>query len=204
MPFPCRFVYFRGGVGGPKRPERLVGGGEVGSGAAGVATTGAGERSVFGLHCAHAGILGRGGSRGGTADDAGTADGISFAIAFSFLSARLCTVRHAGRAGAGGPSSIGGRGGGGGGGAPKPGGSWGGCHSGEYSPPAPCLDLTLMSSAISYCSARRSSLSFPTSASRIRTSLASALLKSLIYLGGFPLKFLLDIGYKNTNKVGYQ
>ncbi len=36
---------------------------------------------------------------------------MSFAIAFSFLSARLCTVRHAGRAGAGGPSSIGGRGG---------------------------------------------------------------------------------------------
>lgn len=191
--FQCRSVYFKGGVGGPKRPERLGGGGEVGSGTAGVAMTGAGERRVFGLHCAHAGMFGRGGSRGGTADGAGTEVGMSFAIAFSFLSARLWTVRHAGRAGGGGPSSIGGSGAGGGRGATKPCGSEGGCHSGEYSPPAPCFDLTLMSSAISYCSARRSSLSFPTSASRIRTSLASALLKSLIYLGGFPLKFLLDM-----------
>ncbi len=48
---------------------------------------------------------------------------MSFAIAFSLLSARLCTVRHAGRAGPGGPSSIGG--GGGGGGATNPCGSGG-------------------------------------------------------------------------------
>ena len=75
-----------------------------------------------------------------------------------------------------------------------------GRHSGEYSPPAPCFDFTLMSSAISlggstfilvlnaedhrtyYCRARRSSLSFPTSARRIRTSPARALLKSFKYL----------------------
>ncbi len=33
----------------PKRPERLGGGGEVGSGAAGVAMTGAGERRGFAI-----------------------------------------------------------------------------------------------------------------------------------------------------------
>lgn len=75
-----------------------------------------------------------------------------------------------------------------------------GCQFGEYSPPAPCLDLTAMSSPISlvtkyehaeigmrfcgthYCRALLSSLSLPTSSNRIRTSPARALLKSLIYL----------------------
>lgn len=78
-----------------------------------------------------------------------------------------------------------------------------GRHSGAYSPPDPCFDLTLMSSAISlaytislagtmmitkdgdkayYWRALRSSRSFPTSASRIRTSPARALLKSFRYL----------------------
>ncbi len=80
-----------------------------------------------------------------------------------------------------------------------------GAQSGVNSPPAPCLDFTAMSSAISlvavartsgrpflgraqgkedtyYCSCRRSSLSFPTSARSMRTSLARALLKSFKYL----------------------
>ena len=83
-----------------------------------------------------------------------------------------------------------------------------GRQSGEYSPPALCLALTAISSAISLettgsggkvgirlecvrgggliwtycCNARRSSRSFPTSWRRIRTSLASALLKSFKYL----------------------
>jgi len=74
-----------------------------------------------------------------------------------------------------------------------------GLQSGEYSPPAPCLDFTAISSAISlsmpvrlrpsesgchtdYCNWRRSSLSFPTSASRILTSLANAFVKSFTYL----------------------
>lgn len=77
-----------------------------------------------------------------------------------------------------------------------------GFQSGAYSPPAPCFDFTAISSAISLrygwlfslidvqkretlahnCSARRSSLSLPTSWSRIRTSEASALLKSFKYL----------------------
>jgi len=83
-----------------------------------------------------------------------------------------------------------------------------GRQSGEYSPPALCFALTAINSAISLvdgrvqgsgdygkvgvfggeregtycCSARRSSRSFPTSWRRIRTSLASALLKSFRYL----------------------
>lgn len=100
-------------------------------------------------------------------------------------SGRLMTVRQAGRAG---PSSAGGSSAGGGGGDTGAGGMsssgrYLGRQSGEYSPPALCLALTAISSAISCCNARRSSLSFPTSWRRTRTSLARALLKSFKYLG---------------------
>ena len=106
-----------------------------------------------------------------------------------------------------------------------------GRQSGAYSPPAPCFDLTTISSAISlddrkrikwkkdsnhekmvqgklerstnYCKARLSSLSFPTSARSIRTSLANALLKSLMYLVlekrlSFPL---VDHNIKMTRRT---
>lgn len=132
---------------------------------------GFGAISGFGLHCAHEGKLGFGGSSGGT--EPGDGGRCILARAFSRRSARLLTTRHPGRAPAGASGS------GGAGGAS----SGLGLHSGEYSPPAPCLDLTLMSSAISNWRALRSSLSWPTSASRIRTSPAKALLKSLRYLG---------------------
>lgn len=107
-------------------------------------------------------------------------------------SGRLTTVRQPGRAGASGTSSPS-PGGGGAGGPGGPGGGpaggmsssgrYLGRQSGEYSPPALCLALTAISSAISCCNARRSSRSFPTSWRRIRTSLARALLKSFKYLG---------------------
>jgi len=101
-----------------------------------------------------------------------------FLECFSRLSC-FTTVRQAGFAGDRGASSIGG----GGGGASTLGPA-GGFQSGVYSPPAPCLDLTAINSAISYCKARRSSRNWPTSCSRMRTSFASALLKSFKYFGG--------------------
>jgi len=97
-------------------------------------------------------------------------------------SGRLLTTLHAGLAGgmssfspsSGGGSSFGSSG-------------IGGFQWGAYSPPAPCLDLTLISSAISYCNILLSSLNFPTSANNTRTSDAIALEKSFKYLGAGPL-----------------
>jgi len=96
--------------------------------------------------------------------------------------------------------------GGGGGGATAGGASIFGLHSGAKSPP--CLDFTAMSSAISYCNCRRSSLNFPTSANSILTSLAKALVKSFIYLGvagGYPggcLAIFYDIQRKAAIILG--
>jgi len=163
--------YLGGGVAGPNSPDR--GGGELGpgSGAAEVPGTALGAIKGFGLHCAHAGTLGFGGSSGGTELGDG---GRCFARARSLRSARLLTTLHPGRAVPGAAGSGGGAGSSSG---------LGGLHAGEYSPPAPCLDLTDINSAISYCRALLSSLSWPTSASNIRTSPARALLKSLRYFG---------------------
>jgi len=58
-----------------------------------------------------------------------------------------------------------------------------GFQSGANSPPGPCWLFRDRSWAISNCSALRSSRSLPTSCNSIRTSDASALLKSLMYFG---------------------
>jgi hypothetical protein len=142
-----RTLYLGGGVAGPKRPDR--GGGEFGIDADGEGGIGTGAIKGFGLHCAQAGMFGLGDSGGGTGVGAGAGAGAIFARARSFRSARLCTVRQAGRAGPAGASSGGGAGAGSGGSSACL--SAFGCHSGEYSPPAPCFDFTLMSSAISLC-----------------------------------------------------
>lgn len=153
---------------------RGVGGGK-GAGTEGA--FGVGCTSGFGFQVAQAGSGLASGGGGGAATGAGRDLG-SFLCAMAFL----LTVRHAGFAGPAATSSSGGGTASGAGGS----GSFG-FQSGAYSPPAPCFDFTAMSSAISNCNARRSSLSFPTSCSRIRTSDASALLKSFKYLGGAPL-----------------
>jgi len=152
----------------------------LGGGAAAAAGTGMGDNKGLGRHWAHAGIFGLGDSGGG---GGGAGEGAILARARSFRSALLCTILQPGLAGATTAPSSSGAGGGG----ASSGWSSFGFHSGEYSPPAPCLDLTLMSSAISYWSWRRSSLNFPTSARRMRTSPARALLKSFKYFGGAPL-----------------
>jgi len=150
----------------------------------------------LGFHWAHEGSSGRGASMAGGGGGGGVGAG-ACATALPFRlppgpgSGRLWTVRQPGRAGASGSSSRGGLPGGGPGGGPGGPGGGGmsssgrylGRQSGEYSPPALCFALTAINSAISCCSARRSSRSFPTSWRRIRTSLASALLKSIRYLG---------------------
>jgi len=177
-------IYLGGGVGGPNNPGRAAG--VIGRGDMGAGIAVGGIIAGFGRHCAHAGKLGFGASIA-IGDCAGAGVGVGAGRAFGALSRRvgLCTTRHAGRAWTGWPSSIGGGVVAMGGGA---GGSWGvGAQLGEYSPPAPCFDLTAISSAISNWSCRRSSLSLPTSARRMRTSPASALLKSFKYFGGAPL-----------------
>lgn len=162
------------------------------------------------LHWAQAGISGLAGSGGGIGR--GAAAGAIFASAFSFLSARLCTVLQAGLAGAGGPSSAGGASGGGGSSAliarwtpvlrsillnrkahlwppfrrilpARPVFRF---HTHEFwdltAKTKVCLREIGDQMGAYYWRARRSSLSFPTSASRMRTSPARALLKSFRYL----------------------
>jgi hypothetical protein len=129
----------------PKRPGRaagVMGRGEIGPGAG----AGAGGRMAgLGRHCAQAGTFGFGASIAGT--DVGTGAGAGRLLGALSLRVDLCTTFHAGRAWMGGPSSIGGGVVATGGGA---GGSWdGGVQLGEYSPPAPCFDLTAINSAIS-------------------------------------------------------
>jgi len=139
---------------------------------------GVGARSGFGLHCAQAGASGFGGS--GSAGGGGAGGPVILGCVLAFLSGRLWTTRQPGLA-CGGASSIAG-------GISRGGASMaGGLHSGWNSPLALNLDLTAMSSAISYCSCRRSSLSFPISANRIRTSAAMPLVKSIVTL---PLRLL--------------
>jgi len=136
------YGYWGGGVGGPNKPE-LTGGGGAGRGVPGIACLGTGESRAFGLHCAHAGSsgFGGGGGRGG-----GAGELFVNALPFPMRSGRLWTTRQAGLAGRGGPRSSGGPGiGSGGGGGPA------GPQPSAYSPSDPCLDLTLISSAISYC-----------------------------------------------------
>lgn len=164
------------------------------------------------LHWAQAGNSDLTGSGAGAAR-AGAGVGLLPFIAFR--SGRLWTTCQPGLACAESASMAGGGGGGSSGGGASIYESYGqyrrvtgpwwwlyytlGLQSGEYSPPAPCLDFTAISSAISlsmpvrlrpsesgchtdYCNWRRSSLSFPTSASRILTSLANAFVKSFTYL----------------------
>jgi len=129
-------------------------------------------------------MAGGGGGGGVAAAAAAAAAALPFRLAPG--SGRLTTVRQPGRAGVSGTGSSSPAGGGGGRGGPGGGmnssGRYLGRQSGEYSPPALCLALTAISSAISCCSVRRSSRSFPTSWRRMRTSLARALLKSFTYL----------------------
>lgn len=173
--------YLGGGVGGPNRPGRTTGLADLGVAATVIA---GGMRAGFGIHCVHAGMFGLGLGLGASICGTGGLGGRLFG-AFS-RRVGLCTTRHAGRVCIGCPSSTGGGVAVGAAGGGK-GGSWTcGFQSGEYCPPAPCFDLTAMSSAISNCSCLRSSLNFPTSARRILTSLASALLKSFKYFGGAP------------------
>jgi len=182
-------IYLGGGVLGPNNPAaRGVGG--TGSGAPAVAIFGVGAIRGLGFQVAQSGNLGFGGS-GGMPLPGGGPGGGACCLSRGLRSAFLCTTRQAGLAGG---RSSGDPGGASGSGSGAGAASGLGFQSGAYSPPAPCLDFTLINSAISNCNALRSSLSFPTSLRRMRTSLARAFEKSLRYFGGAPLYVdLLDI-----------
>jgi len=126
----------------PKRPARGVGG--TGRGLAAEAIFGVGAKSGLGFQVDQAGCGGLETSGAG----AGAAGAMAFGASLSllFFSGLLYTVLQAGLAGAGGASAAGGAGSGAGAG----GASILGFQSGEYSPPAPCFDLRLINSAISY------------------------------------------------------
>jgi len=101
-----------------------------------------GARRGLGFHAAQEGVgRAEGGGDSGGGASAGIPPGGGAFASLALDGFRMWTVRQAGFESGGGPAASGS----GAAGA----GSAGGFQSGWYSPPAPCLDLTLISSAIS-------------------------------------------------------
>lgn len=136
---------------GPKRPARGGGSWGIAVGAVdGELTAEPGRRRGFGLHCAQAGTSGFCSGTGTAGAGAGAAVIALGTVLAGFLSGRLLTRRHAGGTAGIAATSCSKAGGGGGSIA-----GTGGFHSGWNSPFSLNLDLTAISSAISYWSCRR-------------------------------------------------